>query len=231
MYTKKLEKILNESLEDFKLDKDERDVFKALSKTLESDQLSFIRNKAFELCRPYVESGGVEGVRALNWLDRVIKAIQPVKQNGVTKSSAYFSPGDSCRHKIISLINDAKKSVDICLFTISDNRITDAILAAHKREIDVTIISDNDKANDRGSDIAHLSEKGVPVILDRSPHHMHNKFAIFDNKILLNGSFNWTRSASTVNQENILVTFERDLVSVFSQKFESLKDKLGEARS
>lgn len=228
MYTQDLEKILKDSLEDFKLDKSEKYVFKDLSRTLENDQLSFIRNKAFELSRSYVEAGGTDAIKVLNWLDRIVKAIQPVQQSGVTESSAYFSPGDSCRNKIISLMNGSKKSVDICLFTISDNRITGSILDAYKRGIEVTIISDNDKSNDKGSDIARLSDEGVNVILDRSPHHMHHKFAIFDKKILLNGSFNWTRSASDVNQENILVTFERDLVSAFRQKFDGLKDKFSE---
>jgi len=223
-----IEKLLEDSLVDFKLDQDEKQVFRCLSEELREDQVSFIRNKAFELCRPHIENGGADAVRVLNWLSRVVKAIQPLNKSSIIASEAYFSPGDSCRNKIISLIKKAKKSIDICVFTISDNKITQVILDAHKCGIDITIISDNDKANDKGSDIHHLLNKGVNIIVDKSPYHMHHKFAIFDNKILLNGSFNWTRSATDVNEENILVSGEPGLVSQFSSQFENLKNKLNQ---
>jgi mitochondrial cardiolipin hydrolase len=226
MQTQELEQLIINSLEDFTLDQDEKYLFKNLSETISGDKLSFIRNKAFELSRSYMKAGGVDAVRVLNWLERLIKAIQTDQSSFSIKSSAYFSPGDSCRNRIISLMDGARKTVNICLFTISDNKITSAILDAHNRDVEVIIISDNDKANDKGSDIDYLSSKGVPVILDRSRYHMHHKFAIFDNKILLNGSFNWTRSASDVNEENILVTSDNDLLPIYIEEFKKLKIKL-----
>ena len=41
-----------------------------------------------------------------------------------------------------------------------------------------------------------LAELGVAVRIDRSEHHMHHKFALFDDAILATGSYNWTRSAA-----------------------------------
>jgi phosphatidylserine/phosphatidylglycerophosphate/cardiolipin synthase-like enzyme len=55
---------------------------------------------------------------------------------------------------------------------------------------------------------------------------MHHKFALFDNETLLNGSFNWTRSASDVNQENILITQDAELVEKFSRQFDYLQTSL-----
>ncbi len=225
MNIQELESKIKASLDDFKLDMDEKQMFKELSTSLEDEQLRFIRNKAFDLSRPHIEKGSSEAIRVLNWLERLLKAVQPIEPVGAIKSSAYFSPGNDCRNKIISLINNAKKNIKICVFTISDNTIVKAIIGAHQRGIDITIISDNDKANDKGSDIDYLSDKGIEVILDRSAHHMHHKFALFDDTILLNGSFNWTRSATTVNQENILVTSERQLVSDYKNRFYILKNE------
>jgi len=225
MHTKELEEILLKSLQDYKLDKTEKYIFNNFSETLEDDQLSFIRNKAFELGRPYIQQGGEKAIKVLNWIDKLVKSIQPKKRNNVISSEACFSPGNSCRSKIINLINSATKSIDICVFTISDNNITKAILVAHHRGVAVTIISDNDKVNDKGSDINYLSEKGVEVILDVSPYHMHHKFSIFDSRILINGSFNWTRSASDVNEENIIITGEPELLDVFSKQFMTMKKK------
>ncbi len=227
MPIKELRKMISESLEDFKLDQNEKYEFKELSQTLDDEHLRFIKNTAFDLSRPHIEKGGSEAVRVLNWLERMLKAIQPINKTLSLKSAAYFSPGEACRDKIISLINHAGKKIDICVFTISDNTISQAILKAHQRGIKVTIISDNDKANDKGSDVSDLSASGVKVIFDHSPHHMHHKFAIFDEQQLLNGSFNWTRSATTRNEENIIVTSEPELVNAFQQKFAELKEKFG----
>lgn len=51
---------------------------------------------------------------------------------------------------------------------------------------------------------------------------MHHKFAIFDGEILVNGSYNWTRSANDFNAENILVTGDPDLVAAFQREFDAL---------
>ena len=226
MTIQELEKIIADSLDDFKLSQDEKYIFRDLADTLEEDQLRFIRNKAFDLARPYIEIGGANAVLVLNWLDRVVKSIQPLDKTDSIKPAAYFSPGNTCKNKIISLLKEAKQSINICVFTISDNDITQSILDAHKRGVDVSIISDNDKANDRGSDIAYLADQGLTVTLDNSPHHMHHKFAIFDKRVLLNGSFNWTRSASKANEENITVSGDSNLIAMFNKQFDYLKDKL-----
>lgn len=225
MHINELEKILIDSLEDFKLSHDEKSLFREFSTSLSDDQLRFIRNKAFELSRSYIEEGGETAIRVHNWLDKLVKVIQPLEKKTQLQAEVYFSPGSDCRNKIIRLIESAKTSIHICVFTISDNKITQAILSAHKRGVAIVIISDNDKSNDRGSDIDYLSNNGVKVILDRSPYHMHHKFAIFDKRILLNGSFNWTRSASEVNEENITVLADSELVSLFNERFIDLKNK------
>ena len=89
----------------------------------------------------------------------------------------------------------------ICVFTITDDRITDNIIDAHGRGVQVRVISDNDKAHDRGSDLSRLRRHGLPVAFDKTPDHMHHKFAVFDSKLLVSGSYNWTRSAADRNEE------------------------------
>ena len=46
---------------------------------------------------------------------------------------------------------------------------------------------------------------GVPVRTDRARAHMHHKFCVIDNSLLMTGSFNWTASAVKFNQENLMV--------------------------
>jgi cardiolipin hydrolase len=51
---------------------------------------------------------------------------------------------------------------------------------------------------------------------------MHHKFVIVDGKILVNGSFNWTRNAFTNNQENVIITNNVKMVTAFQAEFEKL---------
>ena len=138
------------------------------------------------------------------------------------ENQVYFSPGEDCVNHIIDLINEAYTQLDICVFTISDDRISRAIVEAMKNGVEIRIISDNFKVEDTGSDIEDLSRVGIPVKLDTSDNHMHHKFMIVDNKIVLTGSYNWTRSAALYNQENILSMDDEEVVSKFSNEFEKL---------
>lgn len=213
------------SFEDFKLSSDEKHRLRTLMGALQSEQelFSFARNKAFDIYRSSQVNESEHEISRINWLERVVKTIDNARNRvSVPTPSVYFSPGEHCLDQILHGLSTAKISIDICVFTISDNRITEAILSAHENGKSIRIISDNDKAKDKGSDVYYLSEQGVPVRLDQSPHHMHHKFALFDQNKLINGSFNWTRSASLKNEENITILYDPDLVKAFSSKFEVL---------
>lgn len=137
-------------------------------------------------------------------------------------SKVYFSPGEGCTAAIISALKNAQKSVDICVFTISDDRISRELIACHQRGVKVRIVTDNDKLQDEGSDIKTFKAKGIPIKTDRTSAHLHHKFALIDGKLLLNGSFNWTRSASQFNHENLVLSYESGLISAFKEEFNQL---------
>lgn len=52
---------------------------------------------------------------------------------------------------------------------------------------------------------------------------MHNKFCIIDQKVLINGSYNWTYFAEEKNRENILIIEnESEVVNSFFDEFQRL---------
>ena len=219
---KKMELELIKTFEDMRLSKSESYDLKMLSQEISGDQRRFLKNKAFNIFRDDI-SKDVEDIQLkVSWLEKVIKALDYGYIEDEATHSSHFSPGIECKQKLLELILRARSQLDICVFTISDNDLTDAIVAVHKKGINVRVITDNDKSEDRGSDIDYLMEKNVDVRMDTSPNHMHHKYMVVDQAILANGSFNWTRSASKYNQENILVTTEKTLVRDFQNKFESL---------
>lgn len=137
-------------------------------------------------------------------------------------TKAYFSPGEDCVNAIVQVLQHAKKNIDICVFTISDDKISREIIACHRKNIKVRIITDNEKLHDLGSDITQMAKAGITIRIDNTTAHMHHKFMIADNAILVNGSYNWTKSAATANQENIIVSDEKNFVATFAKQFEKM---------
>jgi phosphatidylserine/phosphatidylglycerophosphate/cardiolipin synthase-like enzyme len=212
-----IEQVLEDSLQDFSISRSERKELKDLLNGIQGNasEQAKVRQLAFRLATKVSDEIGE--LAAMEWLQRVIKLLYS-KESSV-KSSAYFSPSKDCLHRIQRFIREAQSTLDICVFTITDNRIVDKIIDAHQRGVKVRVISDDDKSEDLGSDFYYLDSKGIDCVHDKTSAHMHHKFAIADGKKLLNGSYNWTRSACTSNNENIAVTNHKCLVQQFQQEF------------
>ena len=227
MNKERIETILRETLRDQHLSRSEK---RALSQvfadlTPDDQDRALLRSIAFDLAREQIESNK-RNRNVLDWLEQVVKVIVNAEPDRGPVSEAHFSPGDAPLHRIVALLLAARRSVDVCVFAITDDRIARALLDCHKRGVTLRIISDNDKAFDRGSDIDKLRAAGVPVRVDRTDAHMHHKFAVFDRELLLTGSYNWTRSAANQNYENIIVTDDARLATTFANVFEQYWDEL-----
>jgi phosphatidylserine/phosphatidylglycerophosphate/cardiolipin synthase-like enzyme len=227
MTPEEFDRILQQTLADRRLTQGERRALTEVLKDVEPDEqkLAHYRHQAFDAARAALSDP--QAATVLGWLEDVVKALWPRPDADEDVAEAYFSPQDNCAGRIARLLETAQRQADICVFTITDDRITNAVLAAHRRGVAVRIISDREKADDLGSDIARLRAAGVPVRVDRSEYHMHHKFAIFDGRRLLNGSYNWTRSASANNCENFMVTSDRRLIAAFGKAFEQIWEQLG----
>lgn len=147
-----LDRQLRDSLADLKLSNEERDELRQLGSELAPDQVRFLRNRAFDLVRELVllEEQG-ERIAALKWLEQVVRTLEVTAAPPRSRASAYFSPGEECRRKIRELCRQARQSLDICVFTISDDQLSAEILACHRRGVPVRIISDDDKQFDEAA--------------------------------------------------------------------------------
>jgi len=218
-----IDQFLSQSLADCHLSRSER---KGMSQVLAQlgdhpSQWRQFRNRAFEMTRQAMKDS--RDVALVNWLEDILNSLEGrSKLPKTTQSRAYFSPGDQCRAKIIDLLHTSRQYVDICVFTVTDNHIRQAIESIHRRGVRIRMITDNDKSSDHGSDVARFANLGIPVKVDETDYHMHHKFALFDETQLLTGSYNWTRTAASVNNENFVVMNEPRTVKAFSDEFERL---------
>lgn len=214
--------IFKKTLEDKKFSRAEKKAVTRLmyeDYQLNKDQRDQVRSQLFDMARQAMS--GHKNLEVLDWLETANKLMLNRQDSRV-----YFSPGDECRDIIIQQLDKAVQSVDICVYTISDDDISHAITACHRRKVKVRIITDDEKVSDRGSDIWDMAVRGVETKIDNSPSYMHHKFAIFDNEVVLTGSYNWTRGAAEFNQENLLFTDDRRAVASYMEEFEKLWEEM-----
>ena len=211
---------LENSIQDEVFSKSEKKSFKAMvnEALLDPDQLNFLRSKMYELATQRVTTANYQFI--LEWIKVANSALLPTV--APSAADAFFSPGETCRNVIIRQIESATQQLQICVFTISDDRITDSLLTAHKKGINIKLITDNDKSFDEGSDVDQLARAGIAVKMDKTSNHMHHKFMVADQRALLTGSYNWTVSAARYNHENIIVTQDAGVVKSFMREFDQL---------
>ena len=211
-----------------KIDKNRRNEFRMFLESTATDDEKRLRliSDLFEFGEHKINSGS-ENVEIFEMLSTTVRLLFQLSQSDKSIKTS-FSPGDACKEIIINHIFNAKESLDIAVFTISDDEITAEILRAWKRGVEVRIITDNDKSLDEGSDIYLLAKNDIPVKVDNSPRHMHHKFSICDGIYVLTGSYNWTLSAARYNQENIIELENQAIADQFQAEFNLLWENLDE---
>ena len=144
--------------------------------------------------------------------------------NGYARSVVvYFTPSNSCENQIIHFIDTAQNTIDAAVYAINNEAIVEALLRAHKRGVHVRILTDRVQAGQKSSKVPELEAAGIPLIRHTRYRIQHDKFAVFDGKKAVTGSYNWTDSASRKNAENCLF-FKRfnKTVNDYSKRFNEL---------
>ena len=99
-------------------------------------------------------------------------------------------------------------------FTCTD--IAHALIEAHRRGVRVEVLLD--KRNRKMSDLAvrDLFQAGVPLFIDDAHAIAHGKYMVIDGRIVIHGSFNFTDSAETRNEEVLTIIADDDLAGKFT---------------
>ena len=132
---------------------------------------------------------------------------------------------ENIRNLIIDNIRASKTEIKIAVAWFTQKQLYDAVLDALERDVKVSLIMMKDFINcgvyglplqsfvDRGGNLHFVTSRGWT---------MHNKFCLFDNSMVISGSYNWTYSAETRNAENVIATDDEIVCSRFDDYFNRL---------
>lgn len=131
--------------------------------------------------------------------------------------------------EIIALIDSAKTRIYFAIYTFTLRDIADALVRAKKRGVEVRGLVDSEQnANSYGAPIIKiLTDAGISVVTERHPTGngiMHIKLLVTEQAYAF-GSYNWTKSATTINDEILEIGTDTGL----RQAYENILKKLLEA--
>jgi phosphatidylserine/phosphatidylglycerophosphate/cardiolipin synthase-like enzyme len=128
---------------------------------------------------------------------------------------ACFSPQAKCSTHIVREIEAAKKELLVAVYAFTNDDLASTLVQAKKRGVVVQVIIDRefDRTNE-SSKGKFLDAQKIPLrrvsaapkqTADKEPGLMHQKFAVIDRRVIFTGSYNWTHSADSRNDENLLM--------------------------
>ena len=143
-----------------------------------------------------------------------------------TAADAVFARTRSIAEVIESLVAASNASINAALHRINSQRLARALAEARQRGVRVRLLTDRSKFEKSEATQKLLSSCGIPCRVtfgrDGADSKMHHKFALFDDRLVVAGSYNWTFASEELNHENILLLREPKLVGSFRKEFELL---------
>ncbi|XP_071493089.1 uncharacterized protein [Diadema antillarum] len=146
--------------------------------------------------------------------------------NGCQRENCLFSHEENSMSIFLSHILSAQRTLDVCVYVITDTDLVDFVLRMRAKGVLVRVITNVEAPNYTGTQIGRFRANGIQVRTNRV-YLMHHKFLLIDKKKILSGSFNWTSHASTANNENMIITDNPAIVQPFVHEFDRLWKDFG----
>lgn len=135
----------------------------------------------------------------------------------------YFSPEDRVARRLGELIHNAQQSVYFMAYSFTLDELAGEMITRHRAGVRIEGVMEASQAkNNPGSDYERLLAAGIEVRLDDNPGNMHHKVIIIDEKIVVTGSYNFSRNAEEKNDENTLVLHSPTAAAAYLIEFERI---------
>lgn len=138
---------------------------------------------------------------------------ETLRFNGESLPTRMYSDQTQISGHLIRAIDATKTTLDIAIYELAIREVHDALKRAKDRGVRVRIVLDQShvfpekQGHNRTAEVQALIDEGFDMKMLRGGDlHgiMHNKFAVFDGKLLETGSYNWARAADVQHYENAL---------------------------
>ena len=133
-----------------------------------------------------------------------------------------FTPAQTCVNKITAVIAAAQRTILLQAYSFTSWDITNQLIAAKKRGVDVQMIADPSwfqYPKYHSSAPFALYQNNIPLWIDYIPQIAHNKVMIIDAEKVITGSYNFTMAAENVNTENLLIIDDQTIAKQYTDNW------------
>ncbi|MCA9910426.1 MAG: phospholipase [Anaerolineae bacterium] len=139
---------------------------------------------------------------------------------GDSRTSTYVGGIET---QLVDAINAAQRTIDIAAYEFNQVDVTQALLAAHQRGVQIRVVTDDDAGVDASTGtLRQLVEARIPVVIDGRRALMHDKFIIIDSLTVWTGSWNYTVNGTYRNNNNALIIRSQAAVQNYQAEFDEM---------
>ena len=140
-------------------------------------------------------------------------------RRGCLDTTCRFKHSPQSLARLEEILKSATETCDVCMFVIASQELIDILVELHLRGVHVRCISDN---QDMDGVLHALRSNGILVKFDKSDYLMHHKFVVIDSKMVLTGSYNFSRGGMGINRENIVKVSYPHIVKAYVDEFNEM---------
>jgi phosphatidylserine/phosphatidylglycerophosphate/cardiolipin synthase-like enzyme len=139
-----------------------------------------------------------------------------------TPVEIYFSPEEKTASRILELIHGARESINFLAYSFTSNDIGAAMMERAQAGVKVSgVMDDGQVKTSQVTEYDPFKQAGMDVRMDGNLDGlMHHKVIIIDQMIVITGSYNFTTSAETTNDENVVIIFSPEVAARFMEEFQ-----------
>lgn len=182
-------------IEGVQIDEEEAVELVNLIKRYDMDKLPKSLEEIFEVVKEYYTSNDVISTKNAKLMASVYEALmKKIMQPKPLIEETLFFPSKEKERRLAEILSKAENTLEICIFEFTNDLLAESVSERHKAGVQVRIITDAIYPKFVECNIPTLTMKKTQLSVDSNKRfHMHNSYAIIDDFILINGSFNWTR--------------------------------------
>lgn len=138
-----------------------------------------------------------------------------------TRVDTFFSPDDGVASQIATVLSNAEESIHFLAFSFTSNDLGDIVREKAEDGLTVRGVMDEEQVkSNQGTEYDPFKQAELDVRIDGIEGQMHHKVFIIDESIVVIGSYNFSQSAETRNDENLLIIYNEAIAQQFMMEFE-----------
>ncbi|MBV6392665.1 MAG: Cardiolipin synthase [Anaerolineales bacterium] len=137
-----------------------------------------------------------------------------------TPVDTYFSPDDGAQAILYDILNEARESIYFMAFSFTADPLGEAIRARAAEGVTVAGVMDEEQVkSNQGTEFDPFRQAGLDVYMDGNAGQMHHKIIVVDESVVVVGSYNFTNSAESRNDENLMAIYNDSIAAFFIEEF------------